>query len=338
MTMDPEALARSITESPPEARGPAAWAALDAVGWPRDTMVPPLPEELTPAQRRIAEALASVVGVPLSRFPIPQYVQLRRRWLGLDEPALLERSLEVGGRRLPLWRALADLGGTISPEPAEALLPDPVERLQAFAEIELWQPYGIGLPQGTIALAEEVGATAARWAEGFADGLLAIPPAPTAPLGEAQLGEAQWSFQPPPSGLYERPSRPAGVATLFATLIPLVRAHGVLAPRYYGLVPAFRHPALAGLLAAVAEGDREQVLLGLVRRAPAPTAVDVAISVLPAFPYPRVAEEVWPLLASPAVASTFGAQKLKRQKAAWAALCAEHAALAAFARPAKKAR
>lgn len=332
-TVDPETLARSITQSTPEARGPAAWAALDAVGWPRDSTILPLPEQLTPAQRQVAEALARVTGVPLSQYPIPQYVQIRRRWLGLDEPSLLEQSIEVTGRRLPRWKALADLGGTILPEPAEALLPDPVERLQAFAEIELWQPYGIGLPQGTIGLAEEVGAAAAPWAERFADELLAIPPAPT-----AQLGETRWSFQPPPSGMYEHPSRPAGIATLFATLIPLVRAHGVLAPRYYGLLPAFRHPALAGLLAAVAESDREQVFLGLVQRALAPTAVDIAIALLPAFPYPRVAEEVRQLLASPVVASTFGTQKLKRQKAAWAALCTEHTALAAFAKPAKKAK
>lgn len=174
---------------------------------------------------------------------------------------------------------------------------------------------------------------AAPWAERFADELLAIPPAPT-----GQLGETQWSFQPPPNGLYEYPSHPANAGTLFATLIPLVRAHGVLAPRYYGLLPAFRHPALAGLLAAVAENDREQVFLELVQRALAPTAVDVAISLLPTFPYPRVAEEVRPLLASPVVASTFGAQKLKRQKTGWADLCAEHPELAAFAKPAKKAK
>lgn len=83
-------------------------AATLAVGFPRMEEARPLflrAGELSAQQRAIAElvALCELIVVDTA---LPNSATVIRRWLGLDPPTMLEREVDVDGRREPLWYVL----------------------------------------------------------------------------------------------------------------------------------------------------------------------------------------------------------------------------------------
>jgi hypothetical protein len=77
---------RAITDDPsvrPSTRAAEALAAVDAGAQPI-----PLAEQLTDAQRAVAEWLCEHPGVPLAQYAIPQEAWCRKRWLGLAPPGV----------------------------------------------------------------------------------------------------------------------------------------------------------------------------------------------------------------------------------------------------------
>ena len=163
------------------ARAPARATAIDPlikrafqeVEFPGFDQLIPLPSQLTSAQRELAELVASV-AVSLHRWAIPQASWARRRWLGLDEPGVLDRqvSYEVDGesRRAPLWRAIAELDD--DEEAARRLIEAlPVaDRFEAWGDL-VFDAYRIDPPW--VPEDGDAGAPG-DWAAAYADRLLAM--------------------------------------------------------------------------------------------------------------------------------------------------------------------
>jgi len=80
-------------------------AALRSVKFPKGNAIP-LPEELTPAQRALAEALCSDEDLRGGDHAIPSQPWCRRRWLGHERGGMLEQRIDVEDGDVPLWRAL----------------------------------------------------------------------------------------------------------------------------------------------------------------------------------------------------------------------------------------
>lgn len=102
----------------------------------------PIASELPPLARAYAEQVIAR-ALPAGHAWIPGGISARR-WIGLDAPGPLEREVEAGGRRVPLWYALAAAEDAPrgTPERARPLaaveaLPM-VERLAALAELARW--------------------------------------------------------------------------------------------------------------------------------------------------------------------------------------------------------
>jgi len=172
------ALARGATEEPQQ----SVEAAFEGVEFPGsaslwDPYV--LPEELTRAQRAVAELSLSMPDAVVSPWRLPPQPWVRRRWLGLEAGGPFEARVdfEDGERRkVPLWRAMQVLTATDETMASElfARLELPLaQRLEAFGDATLGA-YRIdpeGLPWGSL---DEIGAEGVDWAPRFADRLLAL--------------------------------------------------------------------------------------------------------------------------------------------------------------------
>jgi uncharacterized membrane protein (UPF0136 family) len=104
----------------------------------------PLPEDLTPPQRKLAHELASIDGLAVLDVAVPPSGWCRRRWLGLDSGGVLERSVDFddGSRsQVPLWRALSILRARNADDESRALVASlglsKHELLELTTEVEL---------------------------------------------------------------------------------------------------------------------------------------------------------------------------------------------------------
>ena len=112
--MDDEALLDAVRTAPPGEALDAAWGeALRRAGLPGEGVAEALllPEELTPAQRRLAEAFAARAEGDVWTCRVPGTLRLARRWLGMTPPSVLDRRVPWTheGRAVswPLWRVWA---------------------------------------------------------------------------------------------------------------------------------------------------------------------------------------------------------------------------------------
>jgi hypothetical protein len=162
--------------------------ALRAVSFPTTfpDVVYPLPSELTPEQRALAERLARTdVFLPWEWVPSGATA---RRWLGIDPPGPLETMVEHEGARLPLWRVLCLTQKGPRVPPIVATLPMPL-RLDVLAALdtEAWGYRIHGDARGAWALASSLGAEARDWA--LARLAAAAPKALETFLAHGSLGE-----------------------------------------------------------------------------------------------------------------------------------------------------
>jgi hypothetical protein len=166
--LDPDAYpGLKITQQPAEATelDDVVDAAFEAFAWPDSDAAIPRSDDLTADQRALANLIASVPGVPLYRWAIPQAAWARRRWLGIDPAGAVER--HDLARRLHAAAAQDDGGA------AAILKTLPIaERIEAFGDLMLGayrvEPPALDLEDG------EIGAVGKTWAPAFADRLLAL--------------------------------------------------------------------------------------------------------------------------------------------------------------------
>jgi hypothetical protein len=147
----------------------AARIALEAVGFPGNQQPIPLAEELTPAQRAVAEKLAPCENVDVRRFAMPRESWSRRRWLGLAPRGMLERSVELRGAKMPLWRAIQIVDGDgLCKELGWSL----ADRLEALAEA------GLGAYDSYLQfpLGDELDGSAGAWGKRTADLMVKADP------------------------------------------------------------------------------------------------------------------------------------------------------------------
>lgn len=337
-TPDVDVLVRAILDADTKQLAPSARAALDAVGgFPKGTTMCPLPEDLTPAQRRVAEALAERPGIALASYPIPQKVQLRRRWLGLDAASPFERrvAFEHGGvsHSWPIWRVWLELQKQKRDAEIATYLPDPIERLATYADVWVWEPYGLAWPRDTAALIDQVGASGARWAQGYADQLSRLPD-PKA----TQVGGIRYVVTGGEGGLghWEPPGRPYLSMPAFAALVPIARAGAAIEARWESVIRYSSHVLMLDVVAAIPSERREQALLAAMSRELDKDAISASMLVLPRFPIASIAECTRDLLFGPGMRATFSAKELKPWFAKWAQVCADSPVLAPFAKAKKR--
>jgi hypothetical protein len=159
--------------------------AFEAAAWPECDQPMPRASELSAEQRALAQLIASVPGVPLHRWAIPQASWARRRWLGLDPPGAVER--HDLARALQAVEDADDEGAS-----AAAILKrlPLAERLEAFGDLSLGA-YRVDAPSLGELAPDELGDAARTWAPAFADRLLALfaPDAAHADRGDRQSPE-----------------------------------------------------------------------------------------------------------------------------------------------------
>lgn len=139
--------------------------ALRAVAFPTTypTVIYPLPSELTPEQRALAERLARTdVFLPWEWLPSGETA---RRWLGIDPPGPLEMIVEHEGARVPLWRALSLTQADPRVPPSVATLPTPL-RLDVVAALDLgaWGYRIVWDARAGWSVASSLGMEARDWA------------------------------------------------------------------------------------------------------------------------------------------------------------------------------
>jgi hypothetical protein len=108
-------LKKARTERNETKRQDALYAALAAVDFPEyGENAVPMPEDLTPAQRALAEELCDDPALRPYAYAMPLQAWARRRWLGhepggeLDKPVAFKDGTR---KKVPLWRALWVLRG-----------------------------------------------------------------------------------------------------------------------------------------------------------------------------------------------------------------------------------
>lgn len=258
-----------------------------------------LPEELSPAQRAIAEKLAATMLLPAAGHGLPAAGACRRRWIGQEPAGPLEAPVEIeldGAKRsLPLWRAYADiearrpfppplppqLDGLIAGLPRWQALVELAARSYGCMEVRVIAPAALARELGAVPHDDAFFALAARLADDLAARFAAGARA-GAPL---------------------RPDFPLSALLL----LPFVRAGRPLDPRWDALVHVGAQPEAREILAALPPERREAIVWESVRGA-APNAIpgiQEAIAVLDLAPSQRIGENLLRRLANPAVKGFF---------------------------------
>lgn len=296
---DLDALLETFASASGDDQSRAAWAALAAVGYVERAPICPLPEELSPAQLLVCRALALVDDLALGNHAIPQTAALRRRWLGIDPPTILERrvSFTRGNETVswPLWRVWRELQTTGREDDIPRTVPDDVERLAASVETWLDSRYGLDGVKGVIELVDGLGARAAAWAEPFVEEIAAV--AALRPF------IVDWTCR-------------------VAGLVPLVRAGRVIEERWEHLVPLMEHPFLLELVEALPPERRDDVLVERLDVALTGSGLMGAMAVLERHPLPKLALATDALQKNKSRTAGFGAERRKAWKARWNALLA----------------
>jgi hypothetical protein len=266
--------------------------ALAAVAFPEDRTLTARVEDLTPAQRAIAELVVDEAG--LSPYALPRGVGARRRWLGLDAAGPLEIEVANGKEKEPLWRALQRDEG----DAALAALALP-QRLAAIETVyyEEWD-YGIdgadGIILSSLSLAQikKGDAKTLAWARAAADRLLARE--------RAKKSEG---------ARYKLP-----VQTLcWPVFVALARSGEAIEPRWDALLPlgSAKGAAMKECVSALPEARRvPAVLAALDRTATTLDAMNAGLALYPSLPSPALAEKL------AAIADRDGYRNAKKELAA----------------------
>jgi hypothetical protein len=295
----------------------------------------PLAEELTPDQRRLMEAIATRSGLSfhtVRKFRIPDPVQVRRRWLGIDPPGVLEKIVnvpdETGGTMvaMPLWRAL--LPGRLPPSQTDAfqgLVPSPLDRVRLTATIAEsgHPPYGIWLdprPEFDAVAAFPIDDAARQWLRETFERLTSAwgttPSEPGAafrlrPPTSATLG---WDTHEIRGSLHRE-------AVLQQLMVLLLRSGDWTEPdpRFDGCV------ALSGanaheLLTAMPTVRRDAALVRGFQRAHPARALTEGVRALRQFPNSWLADEIADRLESAELLDDEGPEVVRKWRETWAAL------------------
>ncbi len=247
-----------------------------------------LAEELTEAQRAVAETLARREGLDLFPFAVPSARITRARWLGLEPPSVLEKmvNVELEGKTvsLPLWAARRPLKLSWSAASLTRWL-SRRELLEAYAEVLL---HG-GYDKPNVFDHQEVAAGIAEQAVDFVA------------VAEVILAEAKrlWNSTDPHAHA-ERgtwTSRRANSLLAFAMLYPLALAGRTLGPEEAVFVPfqlatVGDHDLGRTIMLALREDVREATLLEAYEHPPTLTAAKTALDVLRFLPLPALAQRV----------------------------------------------
>lgn len=286
----------------------------------------PLCAELTPAQRRVMEATTNRSGIgfaPGAAVPLP--VQVRRRWLGIDPPSVLERvvTLRRDGAvvRWPYWKAWCELAHCEQDDERRALLPSPVDQFEAAILIQAWGPrlYGFDAKDEATLNRRDLGEVGARRAVTLLDELLAFhrvivegdPPVEVCRL-----------VQPDPEGRarFDRPN-PIGDEVWGALVGAIVVSGRRIEARWEPILP-FAHPYVTEWLAGIEASRRDEALLASFRRASLYMGLRTALSLLRTVPAALLAEEVACTLESQTFLAEHGSETVAGWAKAWNQLAA----------------
>ena len=246
--------------------GYATQLALERSEYPEDGAIP-LPEALTAEQRKVAEALATRSGNQMLNgiAPMPTKVQFRRRWLGIEKPTLLEKTVVVKKVKRPLWWACLELD-----EKAVAKLLTPKELLRLALELNVWSDdlYGISLSFELEQVAKKLSKPdVAKMTSAFFEEARA--------LEDSKDLDAPGGFD---DEKYE------------ALLRLIIKSGGKLKPEWEKLLPFSGDPTL---FAAVPEARREALLISAFQKdVHSSSALRTAMEWLPKFPYPAFANAI----------------------------------------------
>lgn len=298
-----------------KARGDAAMELLGAVDFPEAEEIVRV-EDLSPEQHAVAEALGERSGVYIEDFAIPCSNRVRRRWLGLDPAGPLEKrgsctvdDEKLRGPRWWVWRTLVEEG---EEDEVEGLFDSAVERLEAYAELELADDEGYRLEQclDVVDDLEAAGAEAAPWAKAFADELLELF------AGAQRL---------PENGMREHlPDE-----LKLAVFVPLALAAKPYQERWDALIPVTRNRGFMQAVAAwLPEGRREDLLLERLSRAMVLEGLDAALHVLGRFPSKRIAAWLQSALIDPATTEGLDREMVQNRAIALQQLGTEHPVIA----------
>ncbi len=237
--------------------------ALEVVAFPKGNVYP-LPADLTPEQRAMAEFLAHHGDLNLHPHAIPAHGETRRRWLGLEPGGALETVIVDGA---PLWRALQQAGLDRARAGAifNALEMEPM--LRAIGEM---YPFAYGLHNSTIVLHGKLRV----WAE----------------LGDEG---GDWAIEQAHKWSAIAPLRQAPEELKALIFLALVRAKVPIDPAWDVLLPAgWGARTLKECLRAIPEMRRGPALVAALEHQLPPTALDRGLAVLEEFPSALLTEAI----------------------------------------------
>lgn len=297
----------------------------------------PLAEELTRDQRRVMEAVATRSRMPFElvrRYRIPDPVQVRRRWLGIDPPGVLEKLVEVPtgpeGQliAMPVWRALQR--GVLARREDDAFrgcIEDALDRVRGVVEIaEAFEPpYGIQLsprPEyarvGPVPIDDEVRA----WTVRTFERLLEAWQIPETKHGQhvelngafvasSAAGEPGWDT-------HEIRSFLLGEEVLRQLMVLLLRSGVWAGPerRFDGLIGLW-DPCSEELLAAMPEPRRDEILLRAFEDEHPSHAAEKGLRALRRFASRPLAAALAAYLESDAFRARFDAEDRRWHYEAW---------------------
>ncbi|MBN2436605.1 MAG: hypothetical protein JXK07_15205 [Spirochaetes bacterium] len=148
--------------------GAIVYAPFRLCNWP-EIQASPIPEfkDLNKEQKKLAELVCDVPGLPLDIFAIPQTVRARMRWLGREPKGLLEQDIEYNYQGElhtdPLWKAVYVTDGEVWNQLSLE------QSLIAWGETVLGD-YHIEPPR----IPKKIGAAGKEWAPEYADWLLSV--------------------------------------------------------------------------------------------------------------------------------------------------------------------
>ncbi len=317
----------------------AVQRAIEAVDWPEDV---PLPEDLTPDQRRLAEVLATRCGIPaLASVAIPYEVQFRRRWLGVEPAGELEKRypFQRKGKDLswPLWRIWQTVGDNPKRKKGiSAVVTDQGALLDAYVDACLWGPYPKLDVANVFDLVANTDTSAGAWAARRLSEMVSWPVGPTKASGSAQYTktpEERYGFS-----LFEYPALTGKEHVFVALFVALARSSTPVDPAWERFFPITYHPLIIEAARALGDDRRERVLAERLDQVLTVDAVLTVFQLWKKYPYPALHAWTSDLLARTSQQSGIEPPELARLRGDWSKLEASAPASARTEKPAKVTR
>jgi hypothetical protein len=298
---------------------PAFERAFELVGFPAEL---PLPEDLTPDQRKLAEVLATRSSVAvMSSVCLPYFVQFRRRWLGIAPGGALEQRHtfvhEGSSRTWPLWKIWGAVGDDPKAATGISALGIPrIELLDAYVDDALWRPY----PSRAIDKSrvyghlDLLGAEGGDWARRRLAEVASWPRPETQQEGEIRYVK---SVAEPLGFETFQPSTSLSGHALLPLFVALARSGGAVEPAWEPFLPCDGNAYLTEIAAAIPEDRREAALVAGVRRALDKDALFAVLRLWPSFPYVGLAAVADGLFADKSFVARAPRPALQTWRARW---------------------